>query len=114
MRALVLAQIPHPDVAAAITRDELSLVGMDNDVVDGVIVIVIALNTSSLGVPDLDGAVLRAGHHPLALTMKSNAGDIRGVSVKSQNWVRVGGTDVVEFDVLVAGRSEPALVRGYA
>lgn len=114
MGALVLAQIPDADVAAAITGNELSLVGMNDDVVDGMVVIVIALNAGGPGVPDLDGAVLGAGHHPLALAVKSDPGDIGGVTVKSQHRVRIGGTDVVEFDVLIAGRSEPALVGGDA
>ena len=114
MRALVLAQIPYSDVTAAIARDELPLVRMNNDVIDRMAVVVIALDNRGPRVPDLDSAILGAGHHPLALAVKSDAGDIPRVAFESQDVVGIGGADVVEFDVLVAGCGEPALVGGYA
>ena len=42
--------------------------------------------------------------------MKGHARDVSLVTVKGQKRVRVGGADVVEFDIGAAGGSEPALV----
>jgi hypothetical protein len=56
MAALVLAEIPYSHVAAAIAGDELSLVGVDYDVVDRDTVGVVALDRGGLRIPDLDSA----------------------------------------------------------
>lgn len=114
MRALVLAQVPHPDVSPTIACDEFPLIRMNSDVVDRMIVMVVALNTSGPGIPDLDSTILGACHHPLAFAMKSNASDIGRVALKGQDVIRIAGTDIVEFDVLVSGCSEPTLIGGYA
>ena len=56
MRALVLREVPDADVAAAVAGDELALVRVDDDVVDGGAVGVVALDVAGAGVPDFDCA----------------------------------------------------------
>lgn len=114
MSAFVLAQVPDSDIPATITGDQLTLIWMDDDVVDGMIVIVIALNARGPCIPDLDRAVLGAGHHPFALTVESEAGDVPSVAFEGQDGRRVGRTNIVELDGRMAGCSEPAFVWGDA
>lgn len=111
MGALVFAQVPYADVAAAVAGDEFPLVRVDDDVVDGEAVVVVALHARAAGVPDLDRAVLGAGDHPLALAVERDAGHVARVPVKGQDRARVCRADVVELDVVVAGRGEVALIR---
>ena len=54
--ALVLAEVPDADVAAAVAGDELALVGVDDDVVDGDAVGVVSLDVAAACVPDFHGA----------------------------------------------------------
>lgn len=63
VRALVLAQVPDPHVAAAVAGDELALVGMDHDVVDRHAVGVVSLDQSGAGIPDLDRACASLALH---------------------------------------------------
>lgn len=114
MGAFILAQIPNPDIAASITRDQLALVRVDDHVVDGSdmcdqvsrgsAVDVIALDAACSCIPDFDRAIFRAGHHPFALAMERHAGDVAGVSVEGEDRVRVRGTDVVQLHIVVPGR----------
>ena len=114
MRTFILAQVPDAHVARAIAGNQLALVGMDDDIVDGRdvrkdvadggAVGVVALDTAGARVPDLHGAVLGAGHHPFPLAVEGDAGDVVGVSVKGQHGTRVRRADVVELDVVVARR----------
>jgi hypothetical protein len=54
--AFVLAEIPNAYVAAAVAGDQLALIGVDYDVVDGDAVRVVALDVAGAGIPDFDGA----------------------------------------------------------
>lgn len=54
--AFVLAKVPDANVAAPVAGDELALVRMDYDVVDGDSMRVVALDVPTTRVPDLDGA----------------------------------------------------------
>jgi hypothetical protein len=112
--AFVLAQVPDAHVASTIAADELSLVGMDDDVVNGDAVRVVALHIPAPGVPDLDGAVFGRRDQPLGLAMECYAGDVGRVAVKGEDGIRVGRLDVVELDCVVAGGREVALVGGDA
>jgi hypothetical protein len=85
---------------------------MYNDIVYRTAVRVVSLHTSSTGIPDLYSAILRGSHHPLALAMEPNTGDVVGVSLELQDRVRICGFDVVELDRRVSGSSEKALVGG--
>jgi hypothetical protein len=82
VRALVLAQVPDADGASAVTADELALVRVDDDVIDGGAVVVVALNGAGADVPYLDGAVLGACNHPLALAMESDGSDVGRVALE--------------------------------
>ena len=90
MRALVLAEIPDAHVAAAVARYQLALVRVDDDVVDGGAVGVVALNGAGADIPDLDGAVLGAGDHPFGVDVEADAGDVVGVAVEGEDGVGVG------------------------
>ena len=84
MRALVLAQIPYPNVAPAVATDELSLVGMDDNIIDRHTMAVISLNGPASGIPNLHSAIFGARDHPFAFAVKGNSGNISGVAFKSQ------------------------------
>jgi hypothetical protein len=46
--------------------------------------------------------------------VESHACDVARVAIEGQDRVRIRGLDVVEFDGVVAGRGEVALIGGYA
>lgn len=110
MCAGILGQVPDADVAGAVAADNLALVGVDGDIIGRAAVAVAALDGAGARLPDLDGAVLGARHHPLALAVEGDAGDVARVALKRQQRARVGRLDVVELDGLVAGGGEVALV----
>lgn len=56
MTAFVFPKIPNANVPASITRNELTLIGMDYDIVDRDSVRIVALYMTASRVPDLDGA----------------------------------------------------------
>lgn len=114
MRTFILAQIPDSNIPASITGDQLSLVRVDDHIVDGSDMgdqvsrrsgmDVIALDAARSCIPDFDRAVFGAGHHPFALAMERHAGDITGVAVEGEDRVGVRGADVVELHILVSRR----------
>lgn len=110
MRADALTQVPNADHASAITADQLALVGVDDDVVDSSFVRVVALEAAGTSVPHLDGAVLRASDHPLALAVERDASDVVGVTLEGHDRVGIGGLDIVELDIVVARSREESLV----
>lgn len=114
MGAFRFAEVPHTDVTAAVGGDEFALVGVDDDVVDGVGVRVVALNAARARVPDFDGHVLGGSDHPFAFAVEGDAGDVVGVAFEGDNWVWVRRFDVVEFDVVAASCGEVFLVGGDA
>ena len=114
MNTLALTQIPHANHATTITADQFRLIGVDDHVVDREVVPVVALKAAAADVPDLDRAVLGAGHHPLALTVKSNPGHIIGVPLKGHQGLRVAGLGIVELHIVVTRDSQVSLVGGDA
>lgn len=110
VRAVVLRQVPHAHTARAVTADDLALVGVDDDIVGGASVVVGALDGAAARLPDLDGAVLGAGHHPLALAVERDARDVASVALKGEQWVGIGALDVEELDGVVARGRQEALV----
>lgn len=72
--------------------------------------VVAALNGAAAGLPDLDGAVLGARDHPLALAVEGDAGDVARVALESEQRVRIGRLDVEELDGVVAGGGQEALI----
>lgn len=110
MRAFVLSQIPYSHIAPAVATYQLPLVGMYNHIIDRAIVMVYPLYATRSRVPYLDRAVFRTRDHPFALAVKGYACDIPSVAVEGEEGIGVRGADVVEFDIVVAGSSEVALV----
>lgn len=95
MTALVLAQVPYSDIPTSIAADQLTLIGMYYDVVDGTTMIVISLHRAGLRVPDLHGSVLGRGDHPFGIAVKSNASDIVGMAFEGQSRVCICGTHTI-------------------
>lgn len=114
MSAFALAEVPDTDIATTITTDEFTLVWMNDDVVDRISVLVVALNLARSSVPNAHGGVFRAGDHPLALAVESNAGDVVGVSLKFHDRVWIGRLDVVKAHHVSASCGEVFLVWGDA
>lgn len=110
MATVISREIPHAHAARAIAANNLALVRVDDDVVDGATVVVAALDGAAARLPNLDGAVLGARHHPLALAVERDARDVARVALKRQQRVGVGRLDVKELDGVVAGGGEVALV----
>ena len=108
----VLGQVPEANAAAPIAADNLALVRMDNDIVDGGPVVVAPLDHAGARVPDLDCAVLGARDHPFAVAVEGNAGDIACVTLKDGEGSGVRGADVEQLDSVVASSGELALVGG--
>jgi hypothetical protein len=114
VNAFALTQVPDANHATTITTDQFSLVGVDNDVIDGELVSVVALKAAAADVPDLDGAVLRASDHPFALTVECDSGDVASVALKSHERVRVARLGVKQLDIVVTRNGEVLLVGGNA
>jgi hypothetical protein len=108
--ALVLTQVPNAHVASAVAANELALIGVDDNIVDGHPVSVVALHIAAAGIPDFDGAVFGRRDQPLGLTVKRYAGDVGRVAVECKDGIGVGRLDVVKLDRMVAGGGEVALV----
>lgn len=114
VRAVILRQVPDPHAAAPIAADDLALIRVDDDVVDGRPVVVVALDGPAPRLPDLDGAVLGRRHHPLALAVEGHASHVASVAVEGEHSVGVRRLDVVELHGVVACGGEVALVGGDA
>lgn len=110
--AAAFGKIPNTDCSIGITANELSLVGMDDDIVDSSFVHVVALLTASAGIPDFDGPILRAGNHPLSLTMESNTRDIPTMTLEGHHGVGVRRLDVEQLDMVTSSCSKETLIGG--
>lgn len=111
MGAVVLGEVPDADAAPAVAADDLALVGVDDDVVGRAAVAVAALDGARARLPDLDGAILARRHHPLALAVEGDAGDVARVALERQQRVRVCRLDVEQLHRVVARRREEPLIR---
>ena len=111
MSAFILTEIPDANISTTVTRNQLPLIRVDNDVIDRNLVIVIALYAACSCVPDLYGAIFRAGDHPFTLTVKGNTGNVSGMAVESKNRGRIGRAYIIKLDVVIACRSKEAFVR---
>jgi hypothetical protein len=94
-----------------VTADELTLVGMNDNVIDSRFVHVIALQATSPGIPNLHGSVLGAGDHPFAFAVKCDAGDVIRVTFKGNHRVGIGRFDIKKFYIVMTGRRQESLVR---
>jgi hypothetical protein len=50
--------------------------------------------------------ILTRSNHPLAFTVKRDSGDVAGMTLEGDDWIRMSAVDVIEADVLVAGCCE--------
>lgn len=107
---VVLGQVPDSYAARPVAADNLALVGVDHNIVHRAAVVIAPLNCPRPRLPDLDSAVLGAGHHPFSFAVESDTGDVARVALKSQQRVRVGRLDIVELDGVVARGGEVSLV----
>lgn len=105
MRAIVLGKIPNTNTTTAVTANDLALVRMDDNVIYRGAMVIASLNGARPRFPDLDSAVFRTRHHPLALAMEGDSGDIASVALERKQGVWVRGFDVVELHGVVAGGS---------
>ena len=92
--ALILGQIPEPNAAGTVAADDLALVRMDNHIVYRGTVAVTALDVAGADIPDLDGAVFGARHHPFAFNLEGDTSDVSGMALKYHQWCRIGGSDI--------------------
>ena len=114
MRAIILSQVPDTDAAAAVTSNDLSLIGVNDYIVDRRAMGVASLNRAASRLPDLDRTILRTCDHPFSFAVKGDACDVTGMAFESEERVRVRGFYVVELYCVMACGSEETLVGGYA
>lgn len=110
MCAYTLTQVPDTHHTSSVTTDELALVRVNDYVVDRGSVDIVTLQTTGSGIPNLDRTIFRACHHPLALTVEGNTGNIVGVTLEGHDGIRIRGLNVKEFDIVMARSSKKALV----
>lgn len=110
MRALALTEVPDANIAAAVAADQLSLIRVDDHVVHGAAMVVVALYRPPRRVPDSHRAVLGAGDHPLAFTVERDARNIASVAFEGEKGIRVGTLNIIELDRMVSGCGEETLV----
>lgn len=120
MGALILTQIPDAYISTTITRNQLALIGMNDDIINGSdmgnhipnrsAMGVVTLNTSSPSVPDLDSAILGAGDHPFALAMESYARDVSRMTIKREDRAWICRAYVIELDIVVSSCGKVTLV----
>lgn len=114
VRACVLGQVPKPDAPCSVAANDLALVRVDDHVVCRGAMVIAPLYCAGPCLPDLDGAVFGACHHPFSLAVKGDACDIAGMTLKDKMWCRVGIPDFKELDCVVAGGGKISLVGGDA
>lgn len=110
MGTVVLGQVPDSHAARPIAAYNLTLVWVDYNIIDRTAMVIASLNCPCPCLPDLDGAVLGASHHPFSFAVKGDTGDVSRMALESQQRVRIGRLDIVELDRVVARGGEVSLV----
>ena len=80
MRTAISSKIPNLDRAGLIARDELSLIRMEGEIVDGGGMSVVALRRGGANVPDFDRSVFGARDEPFRFGVPGEGGDVAGVA----------------------------------
>lgn len=114
MCALVLAQVPDPDITPTITRDNLPLIWMDDHVVDRNAVIIAPLDCSILRLPHFHPAIFRASYHPLSLAVEGNTCYVARMTREYHHRSWICGANIEKLDIVISSCSEVALVWGDA
>lgn len=86
MGALILSQIPDPDVASSIAADQLSLVRMYDHIIDRASMVVVPLYRSGFGIPDPDCVVFGRRDHPFRIDVEGYPCDVVGVAFEGEEW----------------------------
>lgn len=110
MCALVLSQVPYSHVPTAVTSNKFSLIWMNDNVIDRMIVIVIPLDGCAPCIPYLYGPIFGTSDHPFALAVKCYTSDVASMSFECQHRTWVRRADVVKLHVLITRRGEPTLI----
>lgn len=87
---------------------------MNDDVIDGSSVDVVALQATGTSIPDLYSSVLRAGDHPFPFAVECDSRDVACVTFEGHHRVGVSGLDVEELDIIVTRSGKESLIRGDA
>jgi len=111
MSIRILSQIPNLDTSRLITTNHLSLVRVDDHVVDSTPMTVISLHIRRTKIPDFDSPVLAGCGHPLGLNVEGNTRDIGRVAIEGEDGIWVLGETVVETDVLISCCCQEMFVR---
>lgn len=69
-----------------------------------------SLNRATPSLPDLDCAIFRACDHPFSLAVECDARYVATMTLKCEEGVWVCGFNIVEFDRVMASRSEEAFI----
>lgn len=110
MSALVLSEIPDSDTSTAVAADQLSLVRVDDYIIDWTSMRVIPLYGSGPCIPDLDCSILRACYHPFAFQMKRDACDISMMAFEYHTRTGRARSYIVELYVFVSSCGKEAFV----
>ena len=114
MRTFILTQVPYFDITTSITTDQFTLVGMNDDIIDGKSMNVIPLYVRRSSIPDLDRPILGTGDHPFPFAMESDSRDIPAMTFERAHRIRVGILDVEQLHRMTSGGGKVSFVRGDA
>ena len=112
--AEILAKIPNLYTACAVTGDQLPLVWMYYNIVDGTLVIIDSLDASILSMPHLYKAIFRTRHNPLPFTMELHTRNVSGVARESHDRLWIGRLHIEKFYIVIAGCGKKSFIRGDA
>lgn len=114
MRAFALAQVPNSDISTSITTDQFSLVWMDDHIIYGMCMLVVALDLATSSIPDSHGHVFRTRNHPFPFTVESHTRHVVRMSLELHYRVGIAGLDVVKAHHVSARSGQVFLVWGDA
>ena len=112
VRTVVLGEVPNSNAASTITSNDLTLVWVDDYIVDWRTMRIASLNRATPSLPYLNCAILRTCHHPFSLAVECDARDIASVTFERKEGVWICRFYIVEFDrVMASGGKEPFVRR---
>lgn len=87
---------------------------MNDDVIDGSSVEVVALQATGTSIPDLHSPIFRAGDHPLSFTVECDSRDVACVTFEGHHGVGISGLDIEELDIIVTRSGKESFIRSDA
>ena len=109
-----LAEVPNTNHAGVVSTDQLTLVWMNDNIIDWCLMDIVALQATGPSIPDLHSSIFGAGDHPLALAVECDTCNVVRVALKGNNRARIGRLDVKKLHVVVASGCQESLIRGDA